>query len=148
MRRDVGDAERYCVGDTVPLIKAAALGELLPFKGEDSEEKRVLAGLTASEANERTEERPGTVLIVDDVPPEPVIAVLYGRGELNIVKEDLGEAGGLMPLSRRGLPPPDVVPGEVLADNGARPLVGNKSGTFLPGEPRGLGAIWTGYWAC
>lgn len=147
MRRDVGDAERNGVGDTVPLIKAAALGELLLFKGEDSEEKRALAGLMASEANERTEERPGTVLIVDDVPLEPAIAVLYGRGELNIVKEDLGEAGGLMPLSRRGLPPPVVI-GEVLADNVARPLVENKSGTFLPGEPRGLGAIWTGYWAC
>lgn len=148
MRRDVGDEERYCEGDTVPFIKAAALGDVLVFNGEDSEEKKVLAGLMASEANERTEERPGTVLIVDDVPLEPVMAVLYGRGELNIVSEDLGEAGGVMPRSRRGLDPPDVVIGEVLADNVVSPLVDNKSGAFLPGEARGLGAIWTGYWTC
>lgn len=148
MRRDVGDEERYCEGDTVPFIKAEALRDVLVFNGEDSEEKKVLAGLIASEANERTEERPGTVLIVDDVPLEPVMAVLYGRGELNIVSEDLGEAGGVMPRSRRGLDPPDVVIGEVLADNVVSPLVDNKSGMFLPGEARRLGAIWTGYWTC
>lgn len=62
--------------------------------------------------------------------------------------KDLGEAGGVTPRSRRGLPPPDVGMGEVLADNVASPLVDTKSGTFLPGEARGLGAIWTGYWAC
>lgn len=62
---------------------------------------------------------------------------------------DLGEAGGVTPLSRRGLPPPDVVVmGEVLADSVASPLVDAKSGAFLPGEARGLAAIWTGYWAC
>lgn len=120
---------------------------MLGFNGEDSE-KKFLAGLMASEANERTEERPGTVLIVDDVPLEPVITVLYCRGELNIVSEDLGEAGGVMPRSRRGLDPPDVVIGEVLVDNMVNPLVDSKSGTFLPGEAIGLGAIWTGYWAC
>lgn len=60
---------------------------------------------------------------------------------------DLGEAGGVRPLSGRGLPPP-VVTGEDLADNAASPLVDTKSGTLLPGEARGLGAIWTGYWAC
>lgn len=135
------------MGDTLPLIKAAALGEVLLFSGEDSEEKRFRAGLMASEAKERTEERPGTVLMVEDVPPEPARAALYGRGELNMLK-DLGEAGGVTPLSRRGLPPPDVVIGEVLADNVASPLVDTNSGTLLPGEARGLGAIWTGYWAC
>lgn len=135
------------MGDTLPFINAAALGEGLLFSGEDSEEKRFRAGLTASEANDRTEERPGTVLMVEDVLAEPARAALYGRGELNMFK-DLGEAGGVTPLSRRGLPPPDVVMGEVLADSVASPLVDAKSGTFLPGEARGLGASWTGYWAC
>lgn len=134
------------MGDTVPLIKAAALGEVLLFSGEDSEEKRFRAGVMASEANERTEERPGTVLMAEDGPLEPDSAALYDRGELNMVK-DLGEAGGVMPLSRRGLPPPDVVIGEVLADNVVSPLVDTNSGIFLAGEARGLGATWTGYWA-
>lgn len=135
------------MGDAVPFIKAAALGEELDFSGEDSEEKRFLAGLMASEAKERTEESPGTVLIAgEDVVLELAMAVLNGRGELNMVK-DLGEAGGVTPLSRRGLPPPDVGIGEVLADREASPLVDTKSGTFLPGEARGLGASWTGYWA-
>lgn len=144
LSRDVGDKGRHCVGDTLPLIKAAALGEALLFSGEDSEEKRFRAGLTTSEAKERTEERPGTVLMVEDGPLGPARAALYGSGELNMLK-DLGEAGGVTPLSRRGLPPPDVVMGEVLADS---PLVDTNSGTLLPGEARGLGASWTGYWAC
>lgn len=76
MRRDVGDEERYCEGEAVPFIKAAALGEELVFSGEDSEEKRFLAGPMASEAKERTEERPGTVLMVEDEPPEPAKAAL------------------------------------------------------------------------
>lgn len=76
MSRDGGDEERHCVGDTLPFIKAAALGEALLFSGEDSEEKRFRAGLMASEANERTEERPGTVLMVEDAPLEPARAAL------------------------------------------------------------------------
>lgn len=76
MRRKVGDEERHCLGDTLPLIKAAALGEVLLFSGEDSEEKRFRVGLMASEAKERTEERPGTVLMVEDVPLEPARAAL------------------------------------------------------------------------
>lgn len=135
------------MGDALPLISAAALGEGPLFSGGDSEEKRFRAGPMASEANERTEERPGTVLMAEDEPPEPASAALYGRGELNMLK-DLGEAGGVAPLSRRGLPPPDVVTGEVLADSVASPLVDANSGTFFPGEARGLGPCWTGYWAC
>lgn len=135
------------MGDTLPFINAAALGEVLLFSGEDSEENRLRAGLMASEANDRTQERPGTVLMVEDAPLEPARAALCGSGELNMLR-DLGEAGGVTPLSRRGLPPPDVVMGEVLADNVASPLVDTKSGTFLPGEARGLGVSWTGYWAC
>lgn len=151
-RRDVGDEERYCVGDTVPLIRAAALGEVLDLSGDVREENRFLAGPVTSEANERTEERPGTVFMgeeEDAVPLEPPITVLYGRGELNILREDLGEVGGVMPmdvLSRRALPP--AVIGEVLADNAASPFIDIGSGALLPGEARGLGVTWTGYWAC
>ncbi len=154
MRRDVGDEERYCVGDTVPLIRAAALGEVFDLSGDEREENRFLAGPMASEAKERTEERPGTVLIGDEedaVPLEPAITVLYGRGELNILREDLGEVGGVMPmdaLSRRGLPPPEAVIGEVRADNAASPFIDIESGALLPGEARGLGLTWTGFWAC
>lgn len=76
MRRDVGDEERYGEGEAVPFIKAAALGEELVFRGEDREEKRFLAGPMASEAKERTEDRPGTVLMDEDVAPEPARAAL------------------------------------------------------------------------
>lgn len=149
MRRDVGGEEWYCVDDKVPFIRAAALGEVLDFSGDESEESSFLAGLMASEANERTDESPGTVFIVEDaVPFEPVITVLYGRGELNIVKDDLGEVGGVMPLSRRGLTPPEEVIGEVLGDNDTNPFVDTESGAFLPGEARGLVMTWTGYWVC
>lgn len=153
MRRDVGDEERYCVGDTVPLIRAAALGGLLDLRGDERAEKRFLAGPVTSAAKERTEERPGTVFMgeEDAVPLEPPITVLYGRGELNILREDLGEVGGVMPidvLSRRGLPPPETVIGEVLADNAASPFIDIESGALLPGEARGLGLTWTGYWDC
>lgn len=154
VRRDVGDEERYCVGDTVPLIRAAALGGVFDLCGDDREENRFLAGPMASEAKERTEERPGTVLIgeeEDPVPVEPAITVLYGRGELNIFREVLGEVGGVMPidaLSRRGLPPPEAVIGEVLADNAASPFTDRGSGALLPGEARGLGLSWAGYWDC
>ena len=129
------------------MIRAAALGEVVDFSGEEREENKFLAGPMASEAKERTVERPGTVFIVeeDDVPLEPVITVLYGRGELNILKEDLGEVGGVVPLSIRGLPPPGAVIGEVLADNATSPFTDTESGAFLPGEARGLGGTWTGY---
>lgn len=154
VRRDVGDEARYCVGDTVPLIRAAALGEALDLSGDEREEKRFLAWPDTSEAQERTEERPGTVFMgeeEDAVPLEPPITVLYGRGELNILREDLGEVGGVMAidvLSRRGLPPPQVFIGEVLADNAASPFIDIESGALFPGEARGLGVTWTGYWAC
>lgn len=154
VRRDVGDEERYCVGDTVPLIRAAALEDVLDLSGDEREENRFLAGPMASEAKERIEERPGTVFIgeeEDAVPLEPPITVLYGRGELNIFRDDLGEVGGVMPmdaLSRRGLPPAETVIGEVLADNAASPFIDIGSGALLPGEARGLGVTWTGYWDC
>jgi len=154
VRRDVGDEERYCVGDTLPLIRAAALGEVLDFSGGESEENRFLADPVASEAKERTEERPGTVFMGEEedvVPLEFPNMVLYGRGELNILREDLGEVGGVRHmdgLSRRVFPPPEEVMGEVLADNAANPFIDRGSGALLPGEARGLGVIWTGYWAC
>lgn len=152
MRRDVGDEERYCVGETVPLMRAAALGGVLDLSGDEREANRFLAGPVTSEAKERTEERPGTVFMgeEDAEPLEPPITVLYDRGELNILRDDLGEVGGVMPidaLSRRGLPPPETVIGEVLADNAASPFIDMGSGALLAGEARGLGQTWTGYWA-
>lgn len=152
VRREVGDCELYGVGDTVPLIRAAALGEVLDLSGDEREENKFLAGPVTSDAKERTEERPGTVFMgeeEDAVPLEPPITVLYGRGELNIVKEDLGEVGGVKPidvLSRRALPPPETVIGEVLADIAASPFIDMGSAALFPGEANGL--TWTGYWAC
>lgn len=153
-RREVGDEERYCVGDAVPLIRAAALGGVLVLSGDDREENRFLAEPVASEAKERMEDRPGTVFIGEEEgagPPDPPIIVLYCRGELNILKEDLGDVGGVMPmdaLSRRGLPPPETVFGEALADNAAKPFIVKGSVTLFPGEARGLCMAWPGYWAC
>lgn len=152
VRRDVGDAERYCVGDTVPLIRAAALGAVLVFSGDVREENRFLAGPVTSEAKERTEERPGTVFIGEEEDAgllDPPITVLYG--ELNILSEDLGEDGGVMPmdaLSRSVLPPPETLMGEVLADNADRPFIDIGSGTLLHGEARGLGVTCPWYCAC
>lgn len=154
VRRDVGDEERYCVGDTVPLIKAAALGELLDFSGDEREEKRFLAGPVASEAKERTAERPGTVFMgeeEDAVPLGVPSMVLYDKGEPNILRDDLGEVGGVRPidiLSRRALPPPEVVVGLLLADIAGSPFIDKGSGVLFPGEARGLGVTWAGYWAC
>lgn len=153
-RRDVGEEERYCVGDTVPLIRAAALGALLDLRGDVSDENRFLAGPVTSEAKERTEERPGTVFMGEEEDAgllDPPITVLYGRGELNILREDLGEDGGVMPMdarSRSVLPPPETVIGEVLADNAARPFIDTESGTLLPGEARGLVVTCPGYCTC
>lgn len=136
------------------MIRAAALGAVLVLSGDEREENRFLAEPVASEAKERTEERPGTVFMGEEevaVPLEPPITVLYGRGEPNMLREDLGEVGGVMPmdvLSRRALPPPETVIGEVLADNAASPFIDIGSGALLPGEARGLGVTWTGYWAC
>lgn len=42
-------------------------------------------------------------------------------------------------LSRTVLPPPEVVMGEILADNAANPFMDTGSGALLPGEARGLG---------
>lgn len=154
VRREVGDEELYCVGDTLPLISAAALGEVLDLSGDDREENKFLAGPVTSDAKERTEERPGTVFMGEEeevVPLEPPITVLYGKGELNIVKEDFGDVGGVMPmdvLSRRALPPPETVIGEVLADIAASPFIDMGSGALFPGEAKGLGVTWTGYWDC
>lgn len=136
--RDVGEEERYFVGDTVPLIRAAALGVLLDLIGEEREEKRLLDGPEVS-ALDRTDERPGTVFIGDDdtVPPEPTMTDLNGKVELYMFSEDLGEAGGVMAiddLSSRQ--PPPVVMGEVLADNAASPFTETGSGTLLPGDER------------
>lgn len=149
----MGDEERYCVGDTVPLIRAAALGGVLDLSGDEREENRFLAGPVTSAAKERTEERPGTVFMgeEEDPVPEPPITVLYDRGELNILREDLGEVGGVMlfeVLSRSGLPGPETVIGEVLADNAASPFMDIVSGALLPGEARGLWLTCPGYWAC
>lgn len=148
-RRDVGDEERYCVGDTVPLIRAAADG--FDLSGDEREENKVLE-VPEGSAEDRTEERPGTVFMGeedDDVQLVPPIIVLYGRDELNIFREDLGEVGGVIAkdvLSRRVFPPPETVMGEVLADNAASPFIDNASGAHFPGDAMGL--TLTGYWAC
>lgn len=117
------------------------------------EENRLLEGLGVS-AGERTEERPGTVFMgeeEDAVVPEPATTDLYGRDELYMFREDLGEAGGVIAmddLSRRELPPPAVATGEVLADKAASPFTDTWSGALFPGEARRVGVTWTGYWAC
>lgn len=102
----------------------------------------------ASEARERMEERPGTVFIAgeDDDPLEPATTVLYG--ELNMLREDLGEDGGVVPLSRSGFTPPGAGTGEVRADSAASPFIVTGSVQVLPGDAKGLGVTWTGYWAC
>lgn len=148
MRRDVGEEERYCEGEAVPLIKAAALGPVFDFSGDEMEENRFLAGPMASEARDRTEVRPGTVFIAGeaDDPLEPATTVLYG--ELNMLREDLGEDGGVEPLSRSGFTPPGEGTGEVRADSAASPFIVIGSVQVLPGDARGLGVTWTGYWAC
>ena len=51
-------------------------------------------------------------------------------------------------LSRRGLPPPEAVMGEVLADSAASPFIDTGSGALLHGEARGLGVTWAGYGVC
>lgn len=154
VRREAGDVELYCVGNAVPLIRVAAFGEVLDLSGDDREENKFLAGPEISDAKERTADRPGTVLMgeeEDDVPLEPPITVLYGRGELNIVKEDLGDVGGVMPmdvLSRRVFPPPETVIGEVLADIAASPFIDTESEALFPGDAMGLVVTCTGYWDC
>ena len=136
------------------MIRAAALWDELDLSGDERDENRFLAGPVTSEAKERIEERPGTVFMgeeEDAVQPVPPITVLYGRGELNILREDLGDVGGVMPmdvLSRKVLPPPEAVIGEVLADNAASPFIDIGSGALFPGEARGLGLTWVGYWVC
>lgn len=72
VRRGVGDEDRYCVGDKVPLMSPAALGGLLDLRGDEREEKRFLALPVASEAKERTEERPGTVLMGEEEDAVPL----------------------------------------------------------------------------
>ena len=139
--RDVGEEERYFVGDTVPLIRAAALGGVLDLIGDEREEKRLLEGLEGS-ALDRTEERPGTVFIGEDdvVVPVPTMTPLNGRVELYMFSEDLGEAGGVIvidDLSSRH--PPPVVIGEVLVDNAASPLMETWSGMLLTGDDWRLG---------
>ena len=142
--RDVGEEERYFVGETVPFIKAAALGGGLDLMGEERDENRPLDGLEGS-APERTEERPGTVFMGEEeeleAAPEPTMTALYGRVELYMFREDLGEAGGVMAmddLSSRAAPPPVVI-GEVLADSAARPFTDMGSRALLPGEYRMVG---------
>lgn len=135
--RDVGEEERYFVGDTVPLIRAAALGGVLALIGEEREENRLKGS-----ALDRTEERPGTVFIGEDdaVVPVPTMTPLNGRVELYMFSEDLGEAGGVIvidDLSSRH--PPPVVIGEVLVDNAASPLMETWSGMLLTGDDWRLG---------
>lgn len=138
--RDVGEAERYFVGEPIPLIRAAALGVVLDLTGEEREENRPLEGPEVS-ALERTLERPGTVFIgeeEEEPAPEPTMTALYGRVELYMFREDLGEVGGVMAmddLSSR-VPPPPAVMGEVLADSDASPFTDTGSGALLPGEDK------------
>lgn len=147
-RRDVGEEERYCEGEAVPLIKAAALGPVLDFSGDEIVENRFLAGPMASEARERMDVRPGTVFIAgeDDDPLEPATTVLYG--ELNMLREDLGDDGGVVPLSRSWFIPPGAGTGEVRADSADSPFIVIESVQVLPGDAKGLGVTWTGYGDC
>lgn len=126
----------------------------MDFNGEERDENRFLAGPVTSEAKERIEERPGTVFMGEDedvLPLEPPIAVLYCRGELNILRPAFGDVGGVIPiddLSRSALPPPETVRGELLADNDTSPFIDIESVELFAGEARGLGLTWLGYWTC
>lgn len=69
--------------------------------GEEREENRLLTGAVESIARERTDVRPGTVLMGEEdgvVPVELPNIVLYGRGDPNMLKEDFGEVGGVRPI--------------------------------------------------
>lgn len=79
MRLGVGDEQRYCDGDMDPLMRAAALGAVFDLRGDESDEKKFRAGPVTSDAKDRTEDRPGTVLMGeqdDAVPAEPPMTAL------------------------------------------------------------------------
>lgn len=65
-KREVGEAERYFVGEMVPLISAAVLEGLFDFRGDDRDENMPLDTAEGS-VLVRTDERPGTVLIGEEV---------------------------------------------------------------------------------
>lgn len=63
--REVGEAERYLLGETVPFISAAVLVTTFDLRGEDRDENSPRETPEGS-VLVRTE-RPGTVLIGEDV---------------------------------------------------------------------------------
>lgn len=74
---------------------------MLDLRGDEREENRFLTGAVESIARDRTDVRPGTVFIGEEdgvVPAELPKIVLYGREELNMLREDLGEVGGVRPI--------------------------------------------------
>lgn len=132
------------VGETVPLISAAAVVAEPDFNGEDRDDRNPLAQASVLVL---IEENPGTVLMGEQVAGGlEVTTDLYGKLELYMFSEDLGEAGGVIAIEDLSSKVPDGT-GDVLAESPVRPLIETGSGALLPGEDRRVGEAWTGYWA-
>lgn len=65
-----------------------------------------------------------------------------------MLRDDLGEAGGVMEMEDRSRTDPEDGTGEVLACRAARPFTDTGSGALFPGDDKRVGEDWTGYWAC
>lgn len=145
VRRVVGEEERYLVGEAVPLIRAAAVVAEPDFNGEERDDRNPLAEASVLVL---IEEKPGTVLIGEQVAVGfEVTTDLYGKLELYMFSEDLGEAGGVIAMEDLSSKFPPDSTGDVLAESPMRPLSETGSGELLPGEDRRVGEAWTGYWA-
>lgn len=133
----VGEEERYLFGETVPLISAAAVLAEPDFRGEERDDRYPL---TEASVLVLTEEKPGTVLIGEQVAGEfEVTTDLYGKLELYMFSEDLGEAGGVIAIEDLSSKVPTDGTGEVLADRLVRPLCETGSGALFPGEDKRVG---------
>lgn len=76
----VGEEERYLVGETVPLISAAAVVADPDFNGEERDDRNPLAEASVLVL---MEEKPGTVLMGEQVAGGfEVTTDLYGKLEL------------------------------------------------------------------
>lgn len=76
----VGEEERYLVGETVPLISAAAVVAETDFNGEERDDRNPLAEASVLVL---MEEKPGTVLMGEQVAEGfEVTTDLYGKLEL------------------------------------------------------------------
>lgn len=65
-----------------------------------------------------------------------------------MLREDLGEAGGVIAMEDLSKSEPPAGTGEVLAERAARAFTETGSGAFFPGDDSRVGEAWTGYWAC